>query len=107
MFFPSRFKGQNVAFNAAELKRLDALCDVILETEDAEDNLQDAEFDLLKLTKAEFWNSYIKGNADVGLKKDYQLFELSIQEHTNKDLKTITTFEFYNLLDYLELKNNN
>lgn len=51
------------------------------------------------------WNVYIDGNAEIEHEVGFERLMLSIGEHTNKDLDTITVFGFYALIDHIKEKN--
>ncbi|MHC4648808.1 MAG: hypothetical protein ACYTBJ_25405, partial [Planctomycetota bacterium] len=62
--------------------------------------------ELLRLIKPTFWNLNREGNADVSIEVGFEEFMISVAEHTNEDLNTITTFKFYTLLKHINKKQN-
>ena len=92
-------------YNAAKIKELSAQIDGILGL-DTEKEVQDAEFEMLRLSKAEIWNIYIAGNAALELENSFETFMFSVQEHTKEDLDNMSVYRFYCLLDHIKNKKN-
>lgn len=52
------------------------------------------------------WNINIKGNMEVEMETEFEKFMLTLSEHTNEDIKSITVFRFYALIGYIKEKNS-
>lgn len=62
---------------------------------------------MLRLSAPRIWNVYLPGNAELEMESGFELFMLSVSEHTTQDLDKITVFRFYSLLEYIKGKNKN
>lgn len=91
-------------YNAAKIRQQDARLDKIIGL-DTEEEKQDAENDMLQLSKPSIWNVYLPNNAELEMETGFEDFMFLIAEHTNEDLDKITVFRFYSLLNYIKGKN--
>ena len=92
-----------MSYNLARINRNNSIFDRILGTADEADTLE-AENEMMRLSIPQNWNVYVKGNAILKQNADFEHLMLLAGEHTNEDLNEITTFRFYNLLDYIKSK---
>lgn len=95
----------NVNYNVAKLKQMAAIVKGILGDESAKEQ-QDAEFEMLRLSKPSVWNIYIGGNMELQMENGFETFLFSVQEYTKEDLEKITVYRFYCLLEHIKNKNN-
>ena len=70
-----------------------------------EDDIKDAEKEMLRLSKPNLWNVFIPGNAELEMETGFEQFLFEVAEHTKEPLDKITVFRFYSLLDYIKNKN--
>lgn len=104
IFFPEQFTGQNTIFNYALIETLKGRVSWILDEEGNEERQKKANENLLKLVNPQFWNLNKSDNAEKEIELSYENLLISVSENSREDLKNITTFKFYNLMNYLKNK---
>lgn len=85
--------------------QIKARANTILNKETAKEELKQATGELLRICKPSNWNVHINGNATVQSELDYGLMVLSMEQYTSKDVKKLTIMEFYQLKEWIKLKN--
>jgi hypothetical protein len=83
-----------------------AICSQIL-GEQTETIQQDAESEMLRLSKPSVWNVYIQGNAELQFENGFETFMFLVAEHTKEDLEKMSVYRFYCLLEHIKSKNKN
>lgn len=74
---------------------------------DPTNTVESSSYEILKLTKPNFWNSYIEGNADRETEIEARKLLFSVADYTKEDLDNITIIDFYSLLEHIESKYKN
>lgn len=90
------------------MRKMNAELNLILE--DNEENrleLHEAEKEILLLNPPRSWNVYVAGNMEIEMEVEFEKFLISVSEHTNENIETISVFKFNVLVDYLKEKNKN
>ena len=100
IYFPDTFKNQCVVYNSTKLEHLNSRLDKILGTAN-EDDIKRTEYQLLKQTKAGYWNPQIEGNSEVATEREFQKLLIIMGQNTNRDVQKLTVLEFYSLKDYI------
>lgn len=77
--------------------------DSLIDGKDREGDILQVEDELLLLNKPKQFNSEI--NTEVEYDKDFNRSILLIQDNINADGHKMTVMQFYNALDYINLKN--
>ena len=76
-----------------------------MEEEGAAAKVEKTEHEILKITRPDYWNSWIKGNAEVQTERDFEQLLIMVKEHyPTEDLDKTTIFTFYSLLDRIKQK---
>jgi len=104
IFFPDEFVGQNLVFNSAMLETLKSRVSWILDEPGNEERQKQANENLLKLVKPQFWNLNKEQNAEKEIELSYESLIISVSDQTREDLNKITTFRFYNLIKHIKEK---
>lgn len=91
-------------YNAAKIRQQDARLDAIIGG-DTEEEKQEAEKEMMRLSKPSVWNVHLPDNAELEMETGFESFMFLIAEHTNEDLDKITVFRFYSLLNHIKQKN--
>lgn len=89
---------------ALKVKRLNLLCDEVIEERDIEKNLYDIEKELLEYQKPNVWNIHYEDNLERTLEVDFHKYAISVKEHVNFDLEKCTTFTFYASVEFIKEK---
>lgn len=71
----------------------------------ADGSIDRKERDLLMLDLPNVWNVNHANNMEVEMETEFEMFMLSVGEHTNERVDEITVFRFYALLAYIKEKN--
>lgn len=90
----------------ARIKKSNAILDNIIGVGDKEEIIKH-EHEMLRLTKAELWNVYMDGNAEVLMELGFEKFMFLVADVGNvslSELDLMSTHDFYALQDYLEEK---
>lgn len=74
---------------------------------ESEQELFEAEKEILLQNRPRSWNVYVKGNMEIEMEVEFEKFLLSVSEHTNENVETLSVFKFNVLVDYLKEKNKN
>jgi len=101
-----QFEGKNIIYNQALINKLKAELNVILEKANADDDLIQAQNELLRHITPNHWNLNYKNNQEKTIELNFEEFMLAVKDQTTEDLENITTFRFYTLIDYIKNKNN-
>jgi hypothetical protein len=101
-FFP---KVGNVEFLALRVKRLNLLCDEIIDEKEIKDPLFEVEKELLENDKPNKWDIWADNNMERILEVDFQKFALNVTQLSGMNLNDTSTFAFYAGVEYLKEKN--
>jgi len=102
-FFP---KNQNQDQIALRAKRIDYLCDLIIDKKESlKDNIYDVEKEILESDKPNIWNVNIEDNMERVLEVDFNKFAVQVTELSNQTIENLSTFRFYATVEYLKEKN--
>jgi hypothetical protein len=106
VYFPDSFpKNGDPQSVSLRVKRMNAMLDRIIEGDERHDqNIFEAEKELLERDRPKVWNIWKDGNMERTLEVDFQKFGVAVTENTNQDLETISTFTFYATVEHLKDK---
>jgi hypothetical protein len=102
VYFASHFNF-NINYNVAKLKHLESIVDDIMGLDSLEAK-DEAEGEMLRLSKPSIWNVYMDGNAEIKNDVGFETFLFTVSEQTKEDLDKITVYKFYSLLEYIKSK---
>lgn len=67
--------------------------------------IEEQERDILDLDNPNVWNINTRGNMEVEMETEFEMFMLAVGEHTKEKIDEISVFRFYSLLGYIKEKN--
>lgn len=79
----------------------------IMEEPGAKEKAETAEGEILTLINPSYWNLNVSGNIEVDIELKFEELILSVSKHTTEDMKKITTFRFYTLIQTIKANQKN
>ena len=69
------------------------------------DELYSVEKEMLLKHKPNSWNVHDENNLEKSMEVDFRMFVISVSEHLKIDVLSMTAFDFYAAVEYLNSKN--
>jgi len=87
------------------LANLEARSLALIDKEKAKEVVKESTLELLRISRPSYWNVYVSNNAIVENENAQGLMLLSMEEHTNKNVRDLSIMNFYHLKNWIKVKN--
>lgn len=95
----------DLQFYADFKKSIELDLDLLITQNQNEDELNRVQKRVLGAFPTNIWNVNISGNMEVQMEVEFKKFLFSISDQTNQDIRQLSAFDFYALLDSLKERN--
>lgn len=109
--FPNSFTNSDlIRYNNNLIAEINLKLTEIETNKDLSEEIFECKKDILKFNPPNSWNINVAGNKEREYEVEFDKFIISVQEHSKKDIKIMSVYEFYVLLEVIKeksLKNGN